>query len=72
MQPVCRSLAAADRAVGSARGVHRYETVLGTVGFDTNGDSLRQFVTFYRVDPSAGGGSGDWVVLKKQDFGPAP
>jgi DNA-binding SARP family transcriptional activator len=51
---------------------HRYETVLGTVGFDANGDSLRQFVTFYRVDPSAGSGIGDWVLLKKQDFGPAP
>jgi DNA-binding SARP family transcriptional activator/ABC-type branched-subunit amino acid transport system substrate-binding protein len=51
---------------------HRYETVLGTVGFDANGDSMRQFVTFYRVDPSAGGGVGDWVLLKKQDFGPAP
>jgi ABC-type branched-subunit amino acid transport system substrate-binding protein/DNA-binding SARP family transcriptional activator len=51
---------------------HRYETILGTVGFDANGDALQQFVTFYRVDPSAAGGSGDWVFFKKQDFGPAP
>jgi branched-chain amino acid transport system substrate-binding protein len=51
---------------------HRYETVIGTVGFDANGDSLQQFVTFYRVDPSAAGGLGDWVIDKQQDYGPAP
>lgn len=51
---------------------HRYETVLGTVGFDANGDSIQQFVTFYRVDPSAADGAGDWVTHKQQDFGPAP
>jgi len=49
----------------------RFETVIGTVGFDGNGDSLQQFVTFYRVDPSAAGGKGDWVIDKQQDYGPA-
>ena len=44
---------------------HQYATVLGTVGFDSNGDSTQQFVTFYRVD------AGDWVIDKQQDFGPA-
>ena len=51
---------------------HRFETVIGTVGFDANGDSLQQFVTFYRIDPSAAGGKGDWVIDKQQDYGPAP
>jgi ABC-type branched-subunit amino acid transport system substrate-binding protein/DNA-binding SARP family transcriptional activator len=51
---------------------HRFETVLGSVGFDANGDALRQFVTFYRVEASAADGTGDWVIFKKQDFGPAP
>jgi branched-chain amino acid transport system substrate-binding protein len=51
---------------------HRYATVLGSIDFDTNGDSLQQFVTFYRVDPSAAGGKGDWVIQKQQDYGPAP
>ena len=51
---------------------HRFETVLGSIGFDANGDALRQFVTFYRVEASAGNGTGDWVIFKKQDFGPAP
>jgi ABC-type branched-subunit amino acid transport system substrate-binding protein len=50
---------------------HRYETVLGTIGFDANGDSIQQFVTFYRADASADGGAGDWVIEKQQDFGPA-
>ncbi|MGZ6273990.1 MAG: ABC transporter substrate-binding protein [Candidatus Limnocylindrales bacterium] len=50
---------------------HRYETVVGTVGFDANGDSLQQFVTFYQVDMSAAGGKGDWVIDKQQDYGPA-
>jgi ABC-type branched-subunit amino acid transport system substrate-binding protein/DNA-binding SARP family transcriptional activator len=49
----------------------RYETVLGTIGFDANGDAQQQFVTFYRVEASAADGAGDWVILKKQDFGPA-
>lgn len=51
---------------------HRYETVLGTVGFDANGDSIQQFVTFYRGDPTAADGAGDWVIHRQQDFGPAP
>jgi branched-chain amino acid transport system substrate-binding protein len=50
----------------------RFETVIGTVGFDANGDSLQQFVTFYKVDMSAAGGKGDWVVDMQQDYGPAP
>lgn len=51
---------------------HRFETVIGTIGFDLNGDSLQQFVTFFRVEMSAAGGKGDWVVQKQQDYGPAP
>jgi ABC-type branched-subunit amino acid transport system substrate-binding protein len=51
---------------------HRFETVLGTVQFDANGDSTRQIVALYRVDPSAAGGAGEWVLDKQQDFGTAP
>jgi len=51
---------------------HRYETAIGTVGFDANGDSIQQIVSLYRVEASAAGGAGDWVVAKQQDFGPAP
>jgi class 3 adenylate cyclase len=55
------------RAVDPA---HRYETAIGTVGFDVNGDSSRQMVSFFRVDPGAAGGAGDWALIKQQDFGP--
>ena len=51
---------------------HRYETVLGTVGFDVNGDSTQQFVSMFRVDPEAADGAGDWVLLKQQDYGAPP
>jgi branched-chain amino acid transport system substrate-binding protein len=55
------------RAVDPA---HRYDTVLGTVGFDENGDSTQQMVSILRVDPRAADGAGDWVLLRQQDFGP--
>jgi branched-chain amino acid transport system substrate-binding protein len=51
---------------------HRFDTAIGDVRFDANGDPVHQFVTFYRVDPSAAGKKGDWVIFKQQDFGPAP
>jgi ABC-type branched-subunit amino acid transport system substrate-binding protein len=55
------------RAVDPA---HRYETVIGTVGFDANGDSMVQMASFFRVDPEAADGAGDWALEKQQDFGP--
>jgi branched-chain amino acid transport system substrate-binding protein len=51
---------------------HRYETVLGTIGFDANGDSLQQFAQVLRADPGAAGAGPDWVLVKAQDYGPAP
>jgi ABC-type branched-subunit amino acid transport system substrate-binding protein len=46
----------------------RYDTALGNVGFDANGDSIHQFVTFYKTDLGALGGKGDWIYVKEQDF----
>jgi hypothetical protein len=51
---------------------HTYQTALGTVGFDANGDSIQQFVNLYRVESPAAGGKGDWVIARQQNFGPAP
>jgi len=51
---------------------HRYETVSGTFGFDENGDSTSQFVQFYRVEMSAAGGEGDWVIEEQRNYAPAP
>jgi hypothetical protein len=42
------------------------------VAFDANGDPIHQYVTFYRVDPSAANGKGDWTIFKQQDYGPPP
>jgi class 3 adenylate cyclase/ABC-type branched-subunit amino acid transport system substrate-binding protein len=50
--------------------VNRYETVLGTLGFDENGDSTQQVVSLYRVDPGGADGASDWALIKQQDFGP--
>jgi class 3 adenylate cyclase/ABC-type branched-subunit amino acid transport system substrate-binding protein len=49
----------------------RFDTVVGPVSFDANGDFVHQVVSFYRVDMAAAGGLGDWVLVKQQDFGPA-
>jgi branched-chain amino acid transport system substrate-binding protein len=51
---------------------HEYDTILGRVGFDANGDSTSQFVTYYRVEPSAAGGEGDWVIQSQRVFAPTP
>lgn len=51
---------------------NRYDTVLGTLGFDANGDSTQQVISFYRVDPEGADGAGDWALIKQQDFGPQP
>ncbi len=50
----------------------RYETAIGTVGFDANGDSIKQMVSFFRVDTEAADGAGNWALIKQQDFGPQP
>ena len=49
---------------------HRFQTIFGTLGFDANGDSIQQVVSFYRVDPEAADGAGDWDLIKQQNFGP--
>jgi DNA-binding SARP family transcriptional activator/ABC-type branched-subunit amino acid transport system substrate-binding protein len=77
LEGIARNNPTADRLPNLVRAYavdtsHRYETVLGSIGFDANGDALAQFVTFYRFDATAAGGAGDWIVFKKQDFGPAP
>ncbi len=33
---------------------HRFETIIGTVGFDANGDSTQQMVSFYPRGPAGG------------------
>ncbi len=39
------------------------------MGFDGNGDSTQQMISFYRVDLEGADGAGDWALVKQQDFG---
>jgi branched-chain amino acid transport system substrate-binding protein len=43
---------------------HTYDTVLGTVGFDANGDTTQHTISYYQFDPT----SKDWKFLKQRDF----
>ncbi len=45
-----------------------FDTVLGTLSFDENGDSSQKIISFYKTDPKADDGKGDWVFDKQQDF----
>ncbi len=47
---------------------HTFDTVLGKEAFDKNGDTTQPFISFYKVDPAAKGGVGDWVFKEQQNF----
>lgn len=41
-----------------------YDTVLGTVGFDANGDTTQHTISYYKFDPSTKA----WAFFKQRDF----
>jgi branched-chain amino acid transport system substrate-binding protein len=43
---------------------HTYDTVLGKVGFDANGDTTQHTISYYKFDPA----SKDWTFFKQRDF----
>ena len=43
---------------------HSYDTVLGKVGFDANGDTTQHTISYYQYDPA----SKNWKFLKQRDF----
>jgi len=47
---------------------NKFETVLGPISFDQNGDTTSPFISFYDVDTAATGGA-DWVFKEQQSFG---
>jgi len=57
----------AVRANATAAG-NSFDTVLGTITFDKNGDNTKPYMSFYKVDLTAGGGKGEWVFVKQQAF----
>lgn len=48
-----------------AEGGNDFSTVLGDMSFDENGDTTLKIMSFYKVDPAAADGAGDWVFEKQ-------
>ena len=61
------ALREAVRAATIAAG-NAYDTVIGSVSFDKNGDITTPYMSFYKTDLTAAGGKGDWVYVKQQAF----
>lgn len=61
------ALREAIRAAATASG-NSYDTVIGTVSFDKNGDTTSPYMSFYKTDLTLAGGKGDWVYVKQQAF----
>jgi branched-chain amino acid transport system substrate-binding protein len=45
-----------------------FDTVIGSIAFDKNGDITTPFMSFYKTDLTAEGGKGGWVYVKQQAF----
>ncbi len=48
---------------------NKFVTQLGTISFDSNGDTSQHIISFYKTDMTAAGGKGDWVFVRQPDFG---
>ncbi len=57
----------AVRANSTAAG-NKFDTVVGSISFDKNGDITTPYMSFYKTDLTAAGGKGDWVYIKQQAF----
>jgi branched-chain amino acid transport system substrate-binding protein len=53
----------------AANPANTFDTVLGPVTFDANGDTSQKIISFYQVDPALADGAGDWAFIEQQDFG---
>jgi branched-chain amino acid transport system substrate-binding protein len=57
----------AVRAQATAAG-NKFDTVVGSISFDKNGDITTPYMSFYKTDLTLAGGKGDWVYVKQQAF----
>jgi branched-chain amino acid transport system substrate-binding protein len=57
----------AVRANSTAAG-NSFDTVVGTLSFDKNGDNTKPFMSFYKTDLTGEGGKGSWTFVKQQAF----
>jgi branched-chain amino acid transport system substrate-binding protein len=58
------------RAGATAPG-NSFDTVIGTLSFDKNGDNTHPYMSFYKTDltlPGVNGGTGNWTFVKQQAF----
>jgi branched-chain amino acid transport system substrate-binding protein len=49
-----------------------WDTVIGPLNFDPNGDSSQKWISFYETDPTLFDGAGGWNFLKQQNFAVEP
>lgn len=61
------ALREAVRANSIAAG-NKFDTVVGSISFDKNGDITTPFMSFYKTDLTLAGGKGDWTYVKQQAF----
>lgn len=47
---------------------HKYQTAMGEISFDKNGDTSQKIVSVYKVDLTLANGKGDWVAAKEIAF----
>ena len=62
-RPSARRSAPTPRPPGNT-----FDTVLGSISFDKNGDTTTPFMSFYKTDLTLAGGKGDWIYVKQQAF----
>ncbi len=48
-----------------------YDTILGKIQFDANGDTTQKIISIYAFDPAGAGGKGDWTFKEQVDFAQA-
>jgi branched-chain amino acid transport system substrate-binding protein len=61
------ALRAAVRAYAT-NPANKFNTQLGTISFDSNGDTSQHIISFYKTDMTAASGKGNWVFVRQQDF----
>ena len=46
----------------------KYDTIVGDITFDANGDTSQKIVSIYSVDPAGANGKGDWKFETQVDY----
>ena len=46
-----------------------FDTILGNLQFDANGDTSQKIISIYKVDLTAADGKGDWMFDSQVDYG---